>query len=313
MNIEQLHDWASAECGGPAIGALPGFVGDKPRPHKGGGGSTTTTQSIPNELKPLAAKYASDATNLSNQAYTPYTGERFAGQNWVQDTGNQMAIKRAANGDPTINAGANYLRGQLGAGEQSATANPAGGVSAGKNQYMGKNPYLDQMVGRAQDSVRSQFNTGAVNSGSFGNSGLQEQFQKGLSDTASQMYGADYANTQQLAEAGVNRNLQAQQFNSQQGNEWAQRNDQVKQSQDANQMSAAQLGQQYGNQAYTDADQFTKAGQVYQDQDQQQRDFNYQQFQDQQNDPYKKLAAMSGVFSSGLGGTSSSKQSGGGK
>ncbi len=257
MNIEQLHQWASAECGGPAIGALPAFFGDKVRPHKGGGGSTTTTQSIPGELKPLAAKYAADATNLSNQAYTPYTGERFAGQNWVQDTGNQMAIKRAANGSATINNAEGQLNNII-SGSQT-------------------NPYLDQMVNKAQDSVRSQFNTGAVNSGSFGNSGLQEQFQQGLSDTATNMYSNAY-NTDKAA-----------------------------------QMQGIGMAQQFGNQAYTDAEQITKAGQVYQDQGQQQLDFNYQQFQDQQNDPYKKLAAMSGVFSSGLGGTSSSKQSGGGK
>lgn len=258
MNLEQLNEQLSAEFGGPSIGALPAFIGGKVRPHKGGGGgSTTTTQSIPDELKPLAAKYSSDAMSLSNQAYTPYSAERFAGQNWVQDTGNQMAIKRAANGSGTINNAESQLNNIIG-GSQT-------------------NPYLDQMVSKAQDSVRSQFNTGAINSGSFGNSGLQEQFQQGLGDVASNMYGNAY-NTDKAA-----------------------------------QMQGIGMAQQFGNQAYTDAEQLAKAGQVYQDQGQQQLDFNYQQFQDQQNDPYKKLAAMSGVFSSGLGGTSSSKQSGGGK
>lgn len=72
------------------------------------------------------------------------------------------------------------------------------------------------------------------------------------------------------------------------------------------------MAQQFGNQAYTDAEQMLKAGQTAQDQEQQNLDFNYQQFQEAENLPYKQLAAMSGVFGSGLGGTSTSTQSGGG-
>jgi hypothetical protein len=285
--MNQMDEWVSAEFGGPSMGALPAFKGDKLRPHKsgGGGGGSTTTQSIPEELKPLAKAYAEKAMNLSDDPYNPYTGRRFEDLNTTQRKGLQQTINRATSGNSTVNAGNKYLQGQLGAKDQTAT----------KNQYMGRNPYLDQMVGKAQDSVRSQFNTGAVTSGSFGNSGLQEQFQKGLGDVASQMYGADYANTQQLGES------------------YAARNDQVRQSQDANQMQAAQLGLSYGNQAYTDADQMLKAGQVLQDQNQQGLDFRYQQFQEKENLPYKQLAAMSGVFGSGLGSQTTSKTSGGGK
>jgi polyhydroxyalkanoate synthesis regulator phasin len=133
------------------------------------------------------------------------------------------------------------------------------------------------MVSRAQDSVRSQFNTGAVNSGSFGNSGLQEQFQRGLSDTASSLFGQAYETDR------------------------------------ARQMQGIGMAQQFGNQAYTDADQMLKAGQIQQDQGQQNLDFDYQQFQEKENLPYKQLAAMSGVFSSGLGSQTTSKTSGGGK
>lgn len=313
--MNRVNEWASAEFGGPAMGALPAFKGDKVRPHKGGGGgggTTTTTQSIPTELKPLAGAYTQKAMDVGRLNYNPYTGQRFEDLNGAQNAGIWNTAVRAQVGDGTINAGRDYLQEQLGAGEQSATKNPYGDVTVQQNQYQGQNPYLDQMVGKAQDSVRSQFNTGAVNSGSFGNSGLQEQFQKGLSDTASQMYGADYANTQQLAEAGLNRSMQAQQFNSQNANNWASRNDQVKQSQDSNQLQAAQLGLNYGNQAYTDAEQLLKVGQIQQDQGQQQKDFNYQQFQESDNLPYKQLAAMSGVFGTNIGSTSSSKTSGGG-
>ena len=261
--MNKMDEWTSAEFGGPSIGALPAFKGDKLRPHKsgggGGGGSSTTTQSIPDELKPLASKYAADAMALSNQDYNPYTDQRFEGLNSTQNQGLKSMASRAANGSQTINNAEGQLNNIIQGGQT--------------------NPYLDQMVGKAQDSVRSQFNTGAVNSGSFGNSGLQEQFQKGLSDTATSMYGQAYETDR------------------------------------SRQMQGIGMAQQFGNQAYTDAEQMLKAGQIQQDQGQQQKDFNYQQFQEQENLPYKQLAAMSGVFGSGLGATSTStsKQSGGGK
>jgi hypothetical protein len=223
----------------------------------GGGGTSNTVQNIPEELKPLATKYSQDAINLSNQQYTPFQGQRFADLNQTQNMGIDAIQNRALNGSQTINNA-----------EQALNQNIAGGQT---------NPFLDQMVGRAQDSVRSQFNTGAVNSGSFGNSGLQEQFQKGLGDVASQMYGQAY-------ETDRNR-----------------------------QMQSIGMAQQFGNQAYTDASQLLNAGQLQQDQAQQGLDFNYQQFQEQQNDPYKKLAAMSGVFGSFPGQSSTTTQSGGGK
>lgn len=223
----------------------------------GSGGSSTTVQNIPEELKPLAAKYSQDAINLSNQQYTPFQGQRFADLNQTQNLGIDAIQNRALNGSQTFSNA-----------EQALNQNIMGGQT---------NPFLDQMVGRAQDSVRSQFNTGAVNSGSFGNSGLQEQFQKGLGDVASQMYGQAY-------ETDRNR-----------------------------QMQSIGMAPQFANQAYTDASQLLNAGQLQQDQDQQGLDFNYQQFQEQQNDPYKKLAAMSGVFGSFPGQSSTTTQSGGGK
>lgn len=257
MNFEQLNEQLSAEFGGPSIGALPAFLGDKMRPHKGGGGgTTTTTQSIPDELKPLASAYAGKAMDLSDDAYNPYGQQRYADLNATQNQGLQAMTARAQNGSRTINNA-----------EAALNQNIQGGQT---------NPYLDQMVSKAQDSVRSQFNTGAVNSGSFGNSGLQEQFQKGLSDTATQMYGQAY-------DADKSR-----------------------------QMQSIGMAQQFGNQQYTDAEQMLKAGQIQQDQSQQGLDFNYQQFQDQENLPYKQLAAMSGVFGTNLGSTSTSSQKGGG-
>lgn len=225
----------------------------------GGGGApqtSTTTQSIPDELKPLASAYTSKAINLGNQSYSPYSGERYADLNGTQQMGLDAIQRRATDGSATVNNA-----------EAALNKNIAGGQT---------NPYLDSLVAKAQDSVRSQFTTGAVNSGSFGNSGLQEQFQQGLGDVATQMYGQAYDTDK------------------------------------ARQLQSIGMAQDFGNQAYTDAGQLLNAGQITQDQAQQQKDFDYSQFQEQQNLPYKQLAAMSGVFGSNLGSTSQTQSTGGG-
>lgn len=224
----------------------------------GGGdsGKSTTKTEIPEELKPLAKAYTSKALELSKQGYNPYKGQRFENLNqWQLDALNQTR-DRAMQGSETVKNAESQLN----------------NIIAGGNT----NPYLDQMVSKAQDSVRSQFNTGAVNSGSFGNSGLQEQFADSLGNVATQMYGQAY--------------------------------DQDR----ARQMQGIGMAQQFGNQAYQDAAQLMNAGQTVQDAFQQARDFNYQQFQERADHPYKQLAAMAGVFGSGLGQSSTTKTSGGG-
>lgn len=259
MTLDKLNEELSADFGGPAIGGWPTRPGERIRPHGGGGGSkqtSTSKQELPNELKPLASAYASKAIGLSRQAYNPYTGKRFEDLNQTQQQGLDMIEQRALNGSQTMDNA-----------EAALNANIQGGQT---------NPYLDQMVGKAQDSVRSQFNTGAVSSGSFGNSGLQEQFANNLGDVASQMYGQAYEGDR------------------------------------SRQMQSIGMAQQFGNQAYQDAGQLMNAGQVQQDQAQQGLDFKYQQFQEQQDLPYKQLAAMSGVFGSNLGGSATTTQKGGG-
>lgn len=237
-----------------------GFAPDGSRRlFKGGGGgdqTSTTTQEIPSELKPLASAYANKAINLGNTGYTAYGGDRYADLNAVQNQGLSQTIDRAVNGSQTVNNAEQALNQQI-----------AGGNG---------NPYLDAQVQRAQDSVKSNFNTSAINSGSFGNSGVQEAYTKNLGDVATQMYGQAYEGDQ------------------------------------ARQMQAISMAPTFGNQAYADADQLMGAGQVLQDQSQQDKDFAYQQFQEQQNLPYQQLAAMSGVFGSNLGGSASTQSTGGG-
>jgi hypothetical protein len=156
----------------------------------------------------------------------------------------------------------------------SQTMNNAEGAL---NQMMAgqQNPYLDAMVNKAQGNVLGNANQAAARSGSFGNTGIAEAAAKQMGDVATSMYGGAY-------ESDANRRF-----------------------------SALQLAPTYGNRAYSDANQLMGAGQIQQDQQQQNLDFNYGQFQDALNLPYKQLSAMSGVFGSGLGGSSTT--SGGGK
>ena len=222
----------------------------------GGGGSTSTsTPVIAEEFKPLANLYTQQATQLANTPWQAYGGQRYADLNNTQQAGIGMIQDRAMNGSATM-----------------------GNAESNLNQFIqggNTNPYLDQMVQKAQDSVKSNFNTSAVNSGSFGNSGLQQQYAAGLTDVATQMYGNAY-NTDQ-----------------------------------ANRMQAIGMAPTFGNAAYQDAGQLLNAGNLQQQQVQNNLDFGYQQYQDAQNTPYKKLQTIGGVVGQAQGSTSTTK--GGGK
>lgn len=321
MNIEDLHDQLSAEFGGPALGALPTFPGDVVRPHKGGGSNSSTTQSIPTELKPLAAAYSSKAMDLANQPYQAYGGQQVAGMHPFQNSATTRLGQIFNNGDPSMNAARNSVTSSLNSGK-AATDNPYGyAYDGGRNQYAGQNAYLQQNIDAAMGDITRNYNdaiapaltTQMVGSGSFGNTGNQAATQNSLNDltknlgnTASSMRMQDYATQQQLAESQINRSQQNSQFNAGLGQDYASRNDQMK-----SQMLG--LAPQYESQAMNVANNFGQQANMYQDNQQQQLDAAYQNWVDMQNDPYKKLAAMSGVFGSGLGNTSTTKQSGGGK
>lgn len=234
------------------------------------GGTSTTQASIAPELRPLANLYTQQATQVANTPYQSYTGQRYADLNGTQNQALDMVQQRAQDGSPVMDQANQTLTGALQGGQT--------------------NPYLDQMVQKAQSSVANNWNTftkpqteaAMVNSGSFGNAGLQQMQdtqQKAAvqqsSDIATQMYGNAYNNDR------------------------------------ANQMQALSLAPTYGNQKYTDAAQLLNAGNTQQNNVQQNRDFAYQQFQDAQNDPYKKLQAIGGVVGQNMGSTTTTTGGGG--
>lgn len=243
------------------------------RPAKGGGGSSTSNSSI--QYPDEIKPLLSNVAQLSTDIYNK-GWQGYDGQRYSELNDTQQ---QALQGMQERAGGGSELWKQ---------------AQSGLQQMLGdqQNPYLDQQVANAQKSVVDSYNLTAkpqmesamVGSGSFGNSGLQQmqqqgqsQLQQNLGNVASEMYGNAY-NTNQ-----------------------------------SNKLAALGMAQGFANQDYTDLNQMLNAGNAYQDQAQNNADFNYEQWQQQQDDPYKKLQAMTGVMSGTAGSSTTTKQSGGGK
>ena len=180
------------------------------------------------------------------------------------------------------------IRQQAGSGVQGQAESALGSFLQGGQE----NPFLTQQIQKAQTETADAYNRQvrpnqvmqAVQSGSFGNANVMDaqakqdsQLQQNLGDIASGMRFNAY-NTDQ-----------------------------------SNRMQALGLSPSIQQAGFTNAGQLLNAGNLVQNQAQDQADFSYQQFQEQQNDPYKKLQAMSGVFSTPGFQTQTTTQSGGGK
>ena len=237
----------------------------------GGGGDSTSSSKIeyPEEIKPLLRNVASLSDDLYATPFQAYNSERFAGLNNIQQQALQGQINRAVSGSPIMGSANQNLMELMG------------------NQ---QNPYLDQQVQAAQQSVLDNYNQAVkpqteaaqVGSGSFGNSGLQQmqlaqqsQLQQNLGNVAAGMYGDAFAQNQQ------------------------------------NRLQALGFAQPFANQDYADLSQILDVGNVLQDQAQNQADFNYDEFMRQQDDPFRKLQAMTGVMQGTAGSTTTT--TGGGK
>lgn len=267
------YDLSEAYVGGPTGEIGPGkhrrLGGD------GGGSSPTTsvtTPSIPNELKPLANLYTNQATQYANTPFQNYGGQRYAGLDPTQQAGLGMVENRALGGNQTMR-----------------------NAETGVNQFIQggqTNPFLDKMVNKAQGSVADNFNTmvkpqtetAMRQSGSFGNSGLQETMQRQqkaagqqMSDIATQMYGQAYGQDQ------------------------------------GNRLQAIGMAPTFGNAAYQDAGQLINAGNIRQQSAQNPLDFQYSQFKDRQDYPLKQMQATSGVLGSRMGSSTTGTAPSGGK
>lgn len=127
--------------------------------------TSTTKNEPPKWAQPYFTSYLSSAQEQANRPYTPYSGDRVAGYNADQLTGQQMIRDRAFAGNQGMEAAQGYLNGVI------------------SNQ--GRNPYLQEQIDYAagdvssnfrnsiQPGLMSQFSSG----GAFGGSAHQEALQ----------------------------------------------------------------------------------------------------------------------------------------
>lgn len=267
----------------------------------GGGGSTksTVTQTnLPAYARPYYEALMDRGLTESERDYTPYTGQRLAGQSAATNAGlSQMS--NYANSDPTLlNSAAatqnNVAQGALDASNYQANGvnntytGPQQGAYQGSNyqsqqlgfgqngvnqvgtgyfdgnaaqQYM--SPYMDAVVGRAQENATRNFQIEqaarglqAAKTGSFGGSraAVQQQMalnahQNNLSDIFVQGQQSAFENAQSQFNADQQRALTAAQANQQAGLTMGQANQRA--GLDAAQMN--EQSRQYGYGATEDA------------------------------------------------------------
>lgn len=285
----------------------------------GGTNSTSSTQSMPSWAEPYAQSYLQNSANVASTPYQPFQGQQQAGLNQQQYGAFDAIQNRAMQGDPTISAGAGFLQSTLSGGQaQGATQNPYGQVKEQTNAYAGSNPYLQQSIDSALGDVNRNYNLTvapqmdrlAAQSGSFGNSGVQQmtgeagrQYTQQIGQMANSMRMQDYTQQQQLGESAANRNLQAQQFNAGMGQDWASRNDAMTNNSQARQLQAAQLAPTYGNAAYQDASQLLNVGDRLQAQNQGDLTNQYNQYLDARNYNQNQLGIMGRALGGNYGGT----------
>ena len=148
--------------------------------------------------------------STANNPYLGATSGTINGQGSIMPYANQVA-DAATQANP-------YL---------GQTTKQAQGV--GSNPYGMGNPYLEQQIAGVtrnatagfNDVVNPQFDRAAQQSGSFGNTGVEaargramNEFGSNLANTVGGMRMQDYTQQQQLAEAGLNRAQQNNQFNA---------------------------------------------------------------------------------------------------
>ena len=188
---------------GEIIGGLAGGL-------LGGSGSkSSSTTSVPKQFAPLAEASAARGMQIGNMPFTPYPYATVADFNPYQFQGFDMTAKRAGQS------------GLPGMADRTLSGIMSGGI---KNPFAGPNPYLQKNIDATLGDMSRQFNTQvmpamattAMQSGSFGNSGMahaENEARRGLAEemgqVSSQMRMQDYGRQQQLAESGLDRRMGA--------------------------------------------------------------------------------------------------------
>jgi hypothetical protein len=268
----------------------------------GGGGSqptstSTTSTNVPAYLQKYYEDTVGKAQALSNQAYTPYTGERIAGFSDLQN----QAFNEAGNLGPAqqLQQGTD-LAGAAGLGSMMAGQNYAnqatnpGAVQAYMSPYIQNalNPVMDEA--RRQANITANQNAGqAIGAGAFGGSrfGLQSaENQRNLGMLQNQIYGQGmqnaFQNAQQAQQFGANLGLQGYGQGLQAAN------------------ALGQLGQQQFGQQLGSMQARAQAGAQQQGLEQQKLSQQYQDFLNQQNWNKNQVNWFSDILHGAPGGQS---------
>lgn len=159
----------------------------------GGNNTSTQTSSAPPWVQDASKGYLDRATQISDNPYTPSPNQAI-GPNATQSTAWDAIKNRAIGGSPVQSAGNQTLTDTL------------------QGKYLDSNPYLDGIVNKAQGDVVRNYNNvvrpgqdaAMIRSGSFGNSGLQQQtmdqdqqLEDSLGNISTQIRGGAYANERQ--------------------------------------------------------------------------------------------------------------------
>jgi len=292
----------------------------------GGGGTTISKTEPPDYVKPYSLKAMDRAGTLADKPYEAYGGQRVAGLTDQHQAGIDMTTQRAMSGSPVLQQAQNSAQGTL-AGQYL-------GYSPGGNPYMGQrtriaqnpmagmdNPYLQDAINRAQgETVRNynlttkpQWDTAMQQSGSFGNSGVDEMARNSQRDLMGQLGGIatnmrmqDYGMQQQLAEQQANR---AQGVfsadmarNAQMGESGLDRSQNAYLAERGNMLQSQGQAPELANADYRDLQALLGIGDTLRDYNQSNLDQGYADWERQQQYPYQQLDVLQNAIRSAMGG-----------
>jgi hypothetical protein len=325
------------------------------------GGGTTSSNTIQKSDPWVGAQpYLTDLMQQAQNTYLNSQGQTqlpntYAGQGPLTQTALGLTAQRAMNGSPLINTAdsslANLLQPKTAPGQDalqgllSGYANPGNAYAQaaaapnaatlgaqsilGQQAMSGPNPYLDQMFSAESKPIIDAVNAQAGLAGRTGSGASQQLLTRNLGDLASQVYGNNYLQEQQLQQGAANalgnlgqnqsQNLlsagnalsanAANQANvigsAAQGlnNQFNTQNQQV--------IQGATVAPNLAGQDYTDLQNLLNVGGA-QDQDTQAKlNSILQQYQYSQQQPWNILSGYAGAISGlgGLGGSSSGSAS----
>lgn len=306
----------------------------------GSGGSSTTTQELPDWAQPYAQQLLSTGSNLANSPVPQYSGQTVAGLNSTQTGGIQGVANSAQNQAGAANAANNYAASEVANPNGYQVSNPyTGNVSASTaaDSYAdpSNNPALASSIAAGNQAITQSYNATTApttlaqfrNAGAFGGSAQQQatsnnEYQLGnaLSNNTANMENSAYntaagvavnnanqanAVNEENQSVGTNANAATNSLNS--SNYYAQ--------QGAINNSLAGATNANAGAATTSGDAIN-AGGVAQQNSQDQLNAQYQQWYNQANAPYQQestlSSALSGALGSGAGTSSSSSTAGAG-